>query len=101
MNVNTNFRLQLYSYYYDADTYGLLIDTVGVYAPFSTTGLAPSLRGQIRMYPFNTKVYSSVMAPFRMGFKLSSLSPSLFYTSPAVAYFILDGFESLSTYTSF
>lgn len=101
INVVTNFNLKLYGYYYDSNTYGLLIDTSGVYTPFSTTGLNPMMRSQIRMYPFNTKVYSSTMAPFRMGFKLSTTSPSLVYSNPAVNYFILDGFDILSSYTLF
>jgi hypothetical protein len=101
INVNTNFRLQLYSYYYDVNTYGLLIDTSGVYTPWQTTGLTPTTRSQTRMYPFNTKVYSNVMAPYRMGFKLSSASPNLVYTNPAVNYFILDAFDALSAFTLF
>jgi len=101
INVNTNFNLKLYSYYYDANTYGLLIDTSGVYVPWTTTGKSVMTRGQTRMYPFNTKVYSSTMTPYRMGFKLSSLSPSLVYSLPAVNFFILDGFDILASYTLF
>jgi hypothetical protein len=48
------------------------------------------------MYPFYTRFYSDVHAPFRMGFKLaSSLSAPLSYVNSATTFMILDNFDGI------
>lgn len=53
---------------------------------------------QLKLYPFNTKVYSSTNAPIRMGFKLSTVIGTMIYPS---YYFVISGLNVVGSYTSF
>lgn len=53
---------------------------------------------QLKMYPFFTKIYSSTFAPFRIGFKLSTLISTI--TFPTY-YFIINNLNVISSFTKF
>lgn len=77
INPNTPITWNIYSYeyYYSATNYGQQGFGTTTYTP-NDVGNTQQKRTQLRMLPFNTKVYSSTQSAFRMVFKLSS-NPSL------------------------
>lgn len=69
-NVPVKFTLKMYKWWRSINDYGLLIQKDYTYTPTSlTAGKILQSRNQIRQYPFYTRLYSDVYAPFRMAFK--------------------------------
>ena len=94
--------IKSYEYYIDASNYGQQIESTSTYTLYRPTG-TEQMRNQIRMLPFNTKVYSTDHTPFRIAFKLSDDPPSLpdALTFDLSYNMILSGFDALSTPDNF
>lgn len=94
--------IKSFEYWFSSSNYGQQIESTVVYTPNVETG-AEQRRSQIRMLPFNTKVYSTVHTPFRIAFKISNSPPSL---PDDIDYdlghkMILKGFDALPSFTNF
>lgn len=71
-----HFTVKGYEYWLSSSNYGINFKGNTSYGPEQATGSSLMRRGQMKIYPFFTKIYSAGGAPIRMGFKLSS-KPSL------------------------
>lgn len=96
------FTLRLYKWWISATNYGLLIKNAVTYTPFLVAASqALQLRNQVKMYPFYTRFYSDVHAPFRMGFKLAStVTAPLSFVNDATTFMILDEFLGIADFVS-
>lgn len=101
-SVAVTWTLKTYEYWFNAANYGQQIETTVVYTPNVEAG-TEQLRSQIRMLPFNTKVYSTTHTPFRIAFKISNSPPSLPDNMDYdLGYkMILKGFDALPSFTNF
>lgn len=55
---------------------------------------------QLKMYDFNTKIYSDTTAPFRVSFRLSSRH-GLPYILPSSYYMVLNNLAMLNPHANF
>ncbi len=96
------FTLRMYKWWTSATNYGLLIEKDVTYTPFSVAATQVlQLREQIKQYPFYTRFYSDVHAPFRMGFKLApTVTSALDYANYLTTFMILDDFDGIADYPS-
>ncbi len=96
------FTLRMYKWWTSATNYGLLIEKDVTYTPFSVAGTQVlQLRNQIKQYPFYTRFYSDVHAPFRMGFKLApTVTSPLDYLSFLPNFMVLDDFNGIADFPS-
>jgi hypothetical protein len=100
--VPVTWTIKSYEYWFSASNYGQQLETTVLYTPNVEAG-AEQKRSQMRMLPFNTKVYSTVHTPFRIAFKISDNPPSL----PNDIDFdlghkmILKGFDALPSFNNF
>jgi hypothetical protein len=95
------FTLKMYKWYNSPTNYGLLILKDVTYTPFSINSPAQvlQLRDQVKMYPFYTRFYSDVHAPFRMAFKLATtVSAPLTYANYLTTFMILDDFDGITDF---
>lgn len=72
-----NFTIQAYEYWFSSTNYGLSLKGEGTYEPSPLSGVTLMKRGQLKLYPFFTKLYSDVSSPIRMAFKVSAVPSSL------------------------
>ena len=96
------FNLRLYKWWISATNYGLLIESTSTYTPFSVAPkqmLQP--RNFVKQYPFYTRFYSDVTAPFRMAFKLpTTLLIPLSFQDDLTTFMILDELNGITEFPS-
>ena len=90
----------MYKWWTSSTDYGLVIQSDYTYTPFSLTGgRVLQSRSQIRQYPFYTKFFSDVYAPFRMTFKFPpTMTLPISYLNDATTFMILDNFDGIATF---
>lgn len=94
------FTLRMYKWWNSATNYGLLIEQSTTYTPFSVgANQILQSRNKIKPYPFYTRLYSDINAPFRMAFKLPpTVSTPLSYMNSLTSFMILDDFNGISEF---
>jgi hypothetical protein len=92
------FTITGYEYYISSTNYGISLTGSGTYTPVVYTGVNVMQANQLKMYPFNTKIYSSTSAPIRVGFKLSSSIGTI--TFPTY-YLVINNLNVISGFTQF
>ena len=75
--------------------YATLFQGTATYTPTVYTGVTLTQPNQLKMYPFNTKIFSDADAPFRVVFKVTS---SVFHPTQWV---VINNLLHLSTLTKF
>lgn len=101
-SVPIEFHLRLYKWWVSTTKYGLLLEKKVTYTPFSVaTTQSLQLRDQVKQYPFYTRVYSDVHAPFRMAFKMpATVTVPLSYINDLTTFMILDDFDGVATFAA-
>ena len=93
------FTLKIYKWWLADNKHGLLLKKQVIYTPFTVDATLHTLqqRDQIKQYPFYTRYYSDVAAPFRMAFKMpTSLTVPLSYLDLTPTFMILDEFDAIT-----
>ena len=80
----------------------MLLEKDVIYTPFSVDDTQTlQLKNQIKQYPFYTRVYSGVHAPFRMAFKLpSTVTVPISYLDITAPFMILDDFDGITPFAA-